>query len=66
MKEYHNGSTEETIYRDCTLTEPIGYLHPYEKAECVGLYEERPMVIYKVDKANKHKIGFAKWRGGIK
>ena len=65
VKEYHNGSTRETIYKDCKLKEPIGYLNPWEKAECWGVFENRPIIVYKVDGTNKHKVGFAKWTGGI-
>lgn len=66
LRKYHNGSTKETIYKDCNLTEPVGYLNPWEKAECWGLFENRPIVVYKVDGTNKHKVGFAKWTGGVK
>lgn len=66
VKKYKNGSTKEYIYADTKLTKKIGYLSPYEQCDCFGIFEDRPMVRYKVDGSNNYKIGFAKWKGGVK
>lgn len=66
VRRYKNGSTKETIYADTNLTKAIGSLSPYEQCDCFGIYNNRPMVRYKVDGSNNYKIGFAKWLGGVK
>lgn len=66
MKKYVNGSTKEIIYADTNLTKEIGSLDPYETCDCLGIVDGRPAVMYKVNGTNKHKIGFAKWTGGVK
>ena len=66
MKKYCNGSTKEIIYADTNLTKEIGSLDPYETCDCLGIVDGRPAVMYKVNGTNKHKIGFAKWTGGVK
>lgn len=66
VRIYKNGSTREDIYADTSLTKKIGSLSPYEQCDCFGIFENRPMVRYKVDNSNNYKIGFAKWTGGVK
>lgn len=66
VRKYKNGSTREYIYADTNLTKQIGSLSPYEECDCFGIYNNRPMVRYKVDGKNNYKIGFAKWTGGVK
>lgn len=66
VRKYKNGSTKETIYADTALTKAIGSLSPYEECDCFGIFENRPMVRYKIDNQNNYKIGFAKWTGGVK
>ena len=66
VRRYKNGSTKETIYADTSLTKVIGSLSPYEECDCFGLFNNRPMVRYKVDGSNNYKIGFAVWTGGIR
>lgn len=66
VKTYQNGSTTEIIYSDTNLTHKIGSLNPREKCDCLGVFENRPIVRYKVDGKNDYKIGFAKWLGGVK
>ena len=66
MKTYQNGSTSENIYSDTLCTNKIGSLNPREKCDCFGIFENRAMVRYKVDRKNNYKIGFAKWLGGVK
>ena len=66
VRKYKNGSTREYIYADTSLTKQIGYLSPYEQCDCFGIFNNRPMVRYKVDGTNNYKIGFAKWTGGVK
>lgn len=66
VRRYKNGSTKEIIYADTNLTKVIGSLSPYEECDCFGIYNNRPMVRYKVDGSNNYKIGFAVWTGGVK
>lgn len=66
VRKYKNGSTKETIYADTNLTKAIGSLSPYEECDCFGIFNNRPMVRYKIDGTNNYKIGFAKWTGGVK
>lgn len=66
VRVYQNGSTKETIYADTDLTRIIGNLSPYERCDCFGIFNGRPMVRYHVDGTNNYKIGFAKWIGGVK
>lgn len=66
VRRYKNGSTKEIIYADTGLTKVIGSLSPYEECDCFGIFNNRPMVRYKIDGQNNYKIGFAKWVGGVK
>lgn len=66
VRKYVNGSTIENIYADTALTKKIGYLNPRETCDCFGIYNGRPMVRYNVSGTNNYKIGFAKWKGGVK
>lgn len=66
VKTYQNGSTTEIIYADTALTKRIGSLAPRERCDCLGIFQNRPMVRYKVDGKNDYKIGFAKWVGGVR
>lgn len=66
VRKYKNGSTTETIYADTNLTKVIGSLSPYEECDCFGIFNNRPMVRYKIDGSNNYKIGFAKWTSGVK
>lgn len=66
VRKYVNGSTPEPIYADTNLTKKIGTLNPRETCDCFGIFENRPMVRYKVDGTNNYKIGFAVWTGGVK
>lgn len=66
VRRYKNGSTKEIIYADTNCTKQIGTLSPYEECDCFGIFNNRPMVRYKIDGSNNYKIGFAKWTGGVK
>lgn len=66
VRRYKNGSTKEIIYADTSLTKVIGSLSPYEECDCFGIFNNRPMVRYKIDGTNNYKIGFAKWTGGVR
>lgn len=66
VKTYQNGSTTEIIYADTALTKRIGSLNPRERCDCLGIFNDRPMVRYKIDGSNNYKIGFAKWKGGVR
>ena len=65
MKTYSNGSTPEIVYQDLMCTKQIGYLHPYEKASCYAIINDKALIVYKVDNSNNQKSGFVKWLGGI-
>ena len=66
MKVYYNGSTIENVYSDTNLTNKIGYLNPREACDCLGIYNNRAIVRYKVDGKDNYKIGFVEWLGGVK
>lgn len=66
VKVYQNGSTEEVVFSDTNCTNKIGSLNKYEKCECLGIFENRAIVRYKVDNKNNYKIGFVKWLDGVK
>ena len=65
MKIYQNGSTEEIVYSDTDCTVKIGSLNPREKCDCYGIFNDRAVVRYKVDRTENYKIGFCKWTGGV-
>ena len=64
--EYRNGSTRENIFADTSLTKQIGSLDQRENCSCLGLYNNRPIVIYQVNGTTNYKTGFALWKGGVK
>lgn len=66
VKIYKNGSTVEPVYSDTNLKNKIGSLNAYEQCDCLGIFENRPIVRYKVDNKQNYKIGFVKWLGGVK
>ena len=66
INRYNNGSTREDIFCNTNLETKIGSLDPREKCDCLGIFKDRPVVIYKVNGANNYKTGFAKWTGGVK
>ena len=66
VRTYANGSTREPIYSDSDLSNKIGSLDPWEKADCFGIFNNRAVVKYKVNGKDNHKVGFAKWLGGVK
>ena len=63
---YYNGSTIEKVYSDTDLTQQIGFLNPYEICGCLGVKNNRAVVIYNVDTNGNTKIGFCGWLGGVK
>lgn len=65
VKMYKNGGTLETVYCDTNLTNKIGVLNKNEVCECLGIYKDRAIVRYKVDKKENYKIGFVQWLGGV-
>lgn len=66
MKIYQNGSTPEPVYSDTALQNKIGSLDPREKCDCLGIFNQRPLVKYRVNNSNYYKCGFVKWLGGVK
>lgn len=66
MGTYKNGSTIEPVYSDSDCTNRIGSLDKYEECICYGKFEDKAIVLYKVNGTNNEKIGFVKWLGGIK
>lgn len=61
VKIYQNGSTKETVYQDKNCTKNIGYLNPYETAECYGIIDNKAVVVYNIDRTSNKKVGFVKW-----
>lgn len=66
VKVYQNGSTPETVYSDVNCTNKIGSLNKYEQCECLGIFQNRAIVRYKIDNQNNYKVGFVKYLGGVK
>lgn len=66
MKIYKNGSTPEPVYSDTSLQNKIGSLDPYEQCDCLGIFNNRPLVKYKVNRTSNYKCGFVKWLGGVR
>jgi N-acetylmuramoyl-L-alanine amidase len=66
VKVYQNGSTSETVYCDSNLTTKIGSLDAREKCECIGTFNGKYMVKYKVNGTTNYKVGFVKYSGGVK
>lgn len=66
MKTYQNGNKREPVFSDTELRNKIGSLNPKEKCDCLGIFEKRAMVRYKVDGTNNYKIGFTQYLGGVK
>lgn len=64
--QYHNGSTREDIFANTNCSMKIGSLDPGEQCDCLGLFNDRPVVIYRVNGTNNYKAGFATWKGGIR
>ena len=63
---YKNGSTRENIYANTDATLKIGSLDPREQCDCLGIFNNRPVVIYRVNDTDNYKTGFAIWTGGVK
>ena len=66
VRVYQNGSTSETIFADTNCSIRIGSLNPRERCDCFGIFNNRAMVRYKVDKKNNYKIGYARWLNGVR
>lgn len=66
VKVYQNGSTPETVYSDVNCTNKIGSLNKYEQCDCLGIFQNRAIVRYKIDNQNNYKVGFVKYLGGVK
>lgn len=66
VKVYQNGSTVEIVYSDVNCTNKIGSLNKYEQCDCLGLFQNRAIVRYKIDNSNNYKVGFVKYLGGVK
>lgn len=63
---YKNGSTRENIYANTDTTLKIGSLNRREQCDCLGIFNNRPVVIYRVNDTDNYKVGFAIWTGGVK
>ena len=63
---YANGSTREDIFANTDCSMKIGSLDPREQCDCLGLFNDRPVVIYRVNGTNNYKAGFAVWINGVK
>lgn len=63
---YANGSTRENIFANTDCSINIGSLDPWEQCDCLGIFKDRPVVLYKVNGTNNYKTGFAIWVNGVK
>lgn len=63
---YANGSTREDIFANTSCSMKIGSLDPREQCDCLGIFNDRPVVVYNVNGTNNYKVGFAVWLGGVK
>lgn len=63
---YKNGRTRENIYANTDATLKIGSLNRKEQCDCLGIFNNRPVVIYRVNDTDNYKAGFAIWTGGVK
>lgn len=66
VRMYENGSTSEVVYADTACKNRIGSLDPREKCDCLGVFNNKAMVRYRVGSTDNYKIGFVKWLGGVK
>lgn len=66
VKIYKNGSKPEPVYADTNLSKRVGTVNAWEQCECLGIFETRAIVRYKVDNKENYKIGFVEWLGGVK
>lgn len=66
VKIYKNGSKPEPVYGDTNLSIRVGTVNAWEQCDCLGIFENRAIVRYKVDNKQNYKIGFVKWLGGVK
>lgn len=66
VKLYQNGSTPEIVYSDVNCTYKIGSLNKYEQCDCLGIFQNRAIVRYKIDNSSNYKVGFVKYLGGVK
>lgn len=64
FKIWKNGSTPEPVYADTAKRTKIGYLNPYEVANCLTKVDGMYLVLYKVDGKSNHKLGFVAYSGG--
>lgn len=62
---YQNGSTTEPVYSRTDAAEKIGSLDPWEKCDCIGVYDGMACVIYNITGTQVKKAGWVKWLGGI-
>lgn len=69
-KTWKNGTTNETVYSDLSCTTKIGTIYPQEYAECFAIIDGKYLVCYyvtdKTGKVTDRKVGFVKYRGGVK
>ena len=66
IKVYQNGSTTEPVYSRTDAAEKIGSLDPWEKCDCIGVYDGMACVIYNITGTRIKKSGWVKWLGGIR
>ena len=65
-KQYINGSSVETVYKDSNCTTKIGSLETNEKAICLGIVDNKAIIVYNLSNGKNYAVGFVKWLGGIK
>ena len=65
MKKYINGSTPERVYADVNCLYQVGTLNPREECDCLGIFNNRAIVRYKVNNTDNFKVGFVTWLDGV-
>ena len=58
----YNGFQENAM----DFTKKIGAVNLIEKVEYLVIDNERPLVRYKVDRTDRYKCVYVKWKGGCK
>lgn len=60
-----NGYSDEIVYKRNDLTEKIGTIFPYSSELCYSKAGNALLIVYNIEGTNKHKAGFAGYRGGV-
>ena len=56
---FKNGKTTEPVYANTDCSLKIGSLNKWEQCDCLGIFNDRPVVLYQVGNTGNYKVGFA-------